>query len=350
MSDAIREQFEAKFPRPANAFVDADGLYSGGEWVSFYNARWEAWLAAMAQAAQEPVAAQKILDLILDECRYWHGRDEARRGGFAILYASAKEVVDQLEQNQAAAEQPECSDCRGLEAEIVALRSGKAFCGACGDGCEACEVEPIQAPEQQTVQACGHPACEALGEPHPFCEFVQQIDASHGEPSPAQAEQQPVAWMRRDEDGYTSITTIAAVLEDWQRQGVKVQPLYAAPPAAQAAENERLRDTIEDLEFALQDAEGRADNAGRNASAFEDMMGNLQVANGKLADIAELVEPLSDAAGDALKFLMATSEHDQLCGVFDLDDDGRHKDCTCGLKLVMGKLRTALAAQGGSHD
>lgn len=36
---------------------------------------------------------QQILDLILDQCRYWHGRDEARRGGFAILYAEAKEVA-----------------------------------------------------------------------------------------------------------------------------------------------------------------------------------------------------------------------------------------------------------------
>lgn len=49
--------------------------------------------APVAQAEQEPVA-QKILDLILAECKYWHYRDEARRGGFAALYAKAKEVAD----------------------------------------------------------------------------------------------------------------------------------------------------------------------------------------------------------------------------------------------------------------
>ncbi len=47
-----------------------------------------------AQTEQQPSAAHQILDLILDQCRYWHGRDEARRGGFACLYAAAKEVVD----------------------------------------------------------------------------------------------------------------------------------------------------------------------------------------------------------------------------------------------------------------
>lgn len=49
---------------------------------------------APAQDEQQRSAAQKILDLIMDECRYWHGRDEARRGGFACLYAKAKEIVD----------------------------------------------------------------------------------------------------------------------------------------------------------------------------------------------------------------------------------------------------------------
>lgn len=40
-------------------------------------------------------AANEILELILAECRYWHGRDEARRGSFAILYAAAKKVADE---------------------------------------------------------------------------------------------------------------------------------------------------------------------------------------------------------------------------------------------------------------
>lgn len=43
------------------------------------------------QQPDEDVASQ-IIKLIDDECRYWHGRDEARRGGYAILYAKAKEL------------------------------------------------------------------------------------------------------------------------------------------------------------------------------------------------------------------------------------------------------------------
>ncbi len=46
------------------------------------------------QTERELSAIQQILDLILDECRYWHGRDEARRGGYAILYGAAREVAD----------------------------------------------------------------------------------------------------------------------------------------------------------------------------------------------------------------------------------------------------------------
>ena len=44
--------------------------------------------------AGQSTAIQHVLDLILDECRYWQGRDEARRGGYAILYAKAKKVAD----------------------------------------------------------------------------------------------------------------------------------------------------------------------------------------------------------------------------------------------------------------
>lgn len=48
------------------------------------------------------------------------------------------------------------------------------------------------------------------------------------------------------------------------------------------AKVERLQSEMEDLMFALADAEHRAENAGRNVSAFEDRMGDLQVENGKL--------------------------------------------------------------------
>lgn len=57
---------------------------------------YKAMLAAApaAPVVQSGPAVQKILDLILGECKYWNHRDEARRGGFAALYAKAKEVAD----------------------------------------------------------------------------------------------------------------------------------------------------------------------------------------------------------------------------------------------------------------
>lgn len=52
-------------------------------------------LAALkAQTEQQPSTTRQVLDLILEECRYWQGRDEARRGSFACLYAKAKEIAD----------------------------------------------------------------------------------------------------------------------------------------------------------------------------------------------------------------------------------------------------------------
>lgn len=54
--------------------------------------------------------------------------------------------------------------------------------------------------------------------------------------------------------------------------------------APDMGEVERLKSTIEDLQVALSQETDRADNAGRNASAFEERMGNLQVRNGKLND------------------------------------------------------------------
>lgn len=64
------------------------------------------------------------------------------------------------------------------------------------------------------------------------------------------------------------------------------------------ATNERdtLRAEVDDLTAALHESERRADNAGRNATAFEDRMGDLQVEGGKLRDeIADLKARLLEA-------------------------------------------------------
>jgi len=90
-----------------------DDMY---EWVIahaavFQEARINFNAARPAQTEQQQALAQQILDLITDECRYWQGRDEARRGGFASLYAKAKEVVDK------ATPQPEQDDSLNMEPE-----------------------------------------------------------------------------------------------------------------------------------------------------------------------------------------------------------------------------------------
>lgn len=59
---------------------------------------------------------------------------------------------------------------------------------------------------------------------------------------------------------------------------------HLAALSAVTAERDRLLSTVEDMELALQDAEERAESAGRNASAFEDRMGDLQIENGRLQD------------------------------------------------------------------
>ena len=51
-----------------------------------------------------------------------------------------------------------------------------------------------------------------------------------------------------------------------------------------------------------------------------------------------------DAATSALRFIEANAEHDQRCDVFDLDENGRHKGCNCGLEDAVQKLQAMLAA------
>lgn len=58
-----------------------------------------------------------------------------------------------------------------------------------------------------------------------------------------------------------------------------------------------------------------------------------------------MTEKLRAAAQQALAYILATGEHDQLCDVLDLDDEGRHKPCSCLLQDVLDALRAALAEQ-----
>jgi len=44
-------------------------------------------------------------------------------------------------------------------------------------------------------------------------------------------------------------------------------------------------------------------------------------------------------------FILARSEHAQECDVFDLDDNGRHKACSCGLAELVTTLHERLEQQ-----
>jgi len=95
---AVREDYD---DTDENAPEDIRLDRQGGVYIwANAEAAWFAWKTRSAldtrpaQTAPVPSAAQQILDLIMEECRYWHGRDEARRGNFANLYAAAKELAD----------------------------------------------------------------------------------------------------------------------------------------------------------------------------------------------------------------------------------------------------------------
>lgn len=68
--DKVRAEFERRFPRPEGVGLAEDGLYEGGQWVSFYNAKWEAWQACADRAATPPE------DIIMQDWLY----DQQRPG------------------------------------------------------------------------------------------------------------------------------------------------------------------------------------------------------------------------------------------------------------------------------
>ena len=51
-----------------------------------------------------------------------------------------------------------------------------------------------------------------------------------------------------------------------------------------------------------------------------------------------------EAMKAALEALKWRAEHDQHCEIFNLDDEGRHCGCTCGLDDATEGLRAALSA------
>lgn len=110
---AVREDYD---DTDENAPEDIRLDRQGGVYIwANAEAAWFAWKTRSAldtrpaQTAPVPSAAQQILDLIMEECRYWHGRDEARRGNFANLYAAAKELADNTALIAQTAPQPEQS-------------------------------------------------------------------------------------------------------------------------------------------------------------------------------------------------------------------------------------------------
>ncbi|WP_312388537.1 hypothetical protein [Stutzerimonas nitrititolerans] len=152
----------------------------------------DGWLAGRAtlpaQTEQHPSTTQQILDLILEQCRYWHGRDEARRGGFACLYAQAKEIADNAAPIAQTAPQVEQSWLVLMPASLTAENGAKAAlmgefsiqheatCSACyfdaaDEDCEVCcgevnYIEHISVP-WETIKDIYAAAVKACATPSP---------------------------------------------------------------------------------------------------------------------------------------------------------------------------------------
>lgn len=62
-----------------------------------------------------------------------------------------------------------------------------------------------------------------------------------------------------------------------------------------------------------------------------------------LSATAKAERELRAKLAECRAWILRHGEHDQNCGVFDLDDEGRHCACTCG-------LAAALAADGEGDD
>lgn len=125
---------------------------------------------------------------------------------------------------------------------------------------------------------------------------------------PVPIDQQPVRLPARKE-------YVASSLDETSEEGVRqwnlaITALEALGPLynhadVNADEVKKLCSTIEDLEMALDEETRRADNAGSNASAFEDRMGNLQVQNGKLQDKLSALSVQRDECKDLIQRSLA---------------------------------------------
>ncbi|RMH97309.1 hypothetical protein EA795_19210 [Stutzerimonas nitrititolerans] len=116
-----REAFEAHMR--LGGYSNPEKHHDGSYVSSAMELWWQGWKARAtrpAQTEQQPSTTQQVLDLILEECRYWQGRDEARRGGFACLYAKAKEIADNAAPIAQTAPQPEQSGLVEALEEIAA--------------------------------------------------------------------------------------------------------------------------------------------------------------------------------------------------------------------------------------
>ncbi|CAD5377334.1 hypothetical protein OF001_U20261 [Pseudomonas sp. OF001] len=108
-----------------------------------------------------------------------------------------------------------------------------------------------------------------------------------------------IAALRSERDALTQrcleLEHALGVKEEFYQDALHSHIALASQRDALRAEVDRLTAENEDLAAHLADAEHRAENAGRNASAFEGRMGDLQVENGKLRDeIARLHSVLED--------------------------------------------------------
>lgn len=154
--------------------------------------------------------------------------------------------------------------------------------GALAAAPSAPAAEPVQ-------QAC--PVCDGAGElHHPHAGDEYRCEACDGAglvervPSlpPAGVEEPIVVGVRISTDGFGSYIADSAMGIGSASPGDVREPLMTVAQCQRIVA--ALESRIEDAEAHAQIEAERADNAGRNASVFEDRMGDLQIENGKLRD------------------------------------------------------------------
>lgn len=189
----------------------------------------------------------KVLELIRDECKYWQGKDEARRGGFAILYAKVNELdaAPTVKAEQADEAKRIDKQCRDDVAAALGFVSGGNFAWSylltqikeCVRVAEAPSM-PAAGSAELTAVRC---QCCASEYPHDsydagfiagsgMCQVCDAAMPPKDLPAAGSAveEVEVVAWVTPEKDRAITALTEAAAREDGGAMLSSVRP-YSVP-------------------------------------------------------------------------------------------------------------------------